>query len=173
MLTRTLLASLLLLAAACTTSLSRSTDSSAVGVTAVAANQSESESAKGLDVDITQPDSPPLFPNATTANVRYVFKIANRGTEPATIKRITVWSNGGSYDLDPLSSRTFNKTIAPGATEELQFWAKAINLDPGLGLSGPMSVRAEIRFQEPSGDRKATFVRDVGGRIGVGVGSRP
>ena len=161
------LLSALVLCIGCGASLSGSDGTTAVDAQAAFAKQGDSTSAKGLDVEILQPNAPPLFPGKNEAHVEYKIKITNQGTEPATVKRITLWGAGGAYELESNSSRTFKKVIAPGTTEEVSFWAKAVNVS-SIGVSGPMTVRAEIHIAEPSGERRPMFTRTVNGNVGIG-----
>jgi hypothetical protein len=161
------LLSALVLCIGCGASLSRDDGDTSVQTQAAFAKQGDSTSAKGLDVEILQPNAPPLFPGKNEAHVEYKIKITNQGTEPATVKRITLWGAGGSYELEGNSSRTFKTVIAPGTTEEVSFWAKAVNVS-SIGVSGPMTVRAEIHLQEPSGERRPMFTRTVNGNVGIG-----
>jgi hypothetical protein len=126
--------------------------------------------ARDLDVEVTMPEPPPVMPGMSTVDVRYVFEIKNTGQSPATVKRINMASAAGSYQLESWS-RTYKKTIAPGATEKLSFLARAIEVDPNIGTRAPMAVRAQIEYENAEGVQKASFVRNVGGTVAFGVTS--
>lgn len=136
--------------------------------TAVIARDIDSASAEGIDLDIVQTAAPPVMGDQTSIDVQYTFEIRNRGTEPFTVKRITIWSAGGSYHIEN-RSRPFNKTVAPGQMEKIPFWARATGVTNLTGSDAPVTLRAEVEVSEAAGSRKATFVRNVGGRVTVGV----
>ena len=144
------------------------------GASASAAMATEKDSgAEGLVVDVSLPDPPPIFPDTRTIDLDYVFDIANRGTGPVTIKRISIASVAGSYNLERWSQTYKNKTIAVGATDKLGFHARATNVNYSLGLRAPQTVRAEIEFETANGTQKGVFVRNVGSNVAIGGSKTP
>jgi hypothetical protein len=137
------------------------------GATAIIATEKDG-GARDLDVEVTLPEPPPVMPGMTSVDARYVFEIRNVGQSPATVKRINMASAAGANRLESWS-RTYAKTIAPGATETLSFVARAIALDENASMRAPMTVRAEIQYENAEGVHRASFVRNVGGKVSFGV----
>lgn len=167
---RFLLLGIVVLALACTgTTLSVGAgDEKTSGLATAVIAKEKDGGADELDVEVTLPEPPPVMPGIETIDIRYVFEIANRGASPATIKRINVASAAGAYQLESWS-RTYKKIIAPGEKEKLTFLARATNIDANTGTRAPMTLRAQIEFENADGVKKATFVRNVGGTLSVGV----
>lgn len=147
-----------------------SDNTSASGQAIIARESSDGSGA--LDVNINFPDPPPVMPGTTQADIDYVFDVRNVGTSPATIKRISISSAAGTYQLERWS-RNYKKTIAPGETEKLNFVARAVQINDNFGLRGPITVRAEVEFENADGVQRSAFVRNLGGDISVGMTRRP
>jgi hypothetical protein len=145
-------------------------DTSASAGAAISNDANSGSSA--IDVDVTLPDPPPVLPGTHTVDVDLYFHVRNKGTSPATIKRISISSAAGTYELERWS-RKYNETIAPGATGKLNFVARATGVDDNLGLSGPMTVRAEIEFENADGVQKSAFMRNLGGDFSAGLTRKP
>jgi hypothetical protein len=165
------LGSTVLFFAACagsTLSAGRANDDASGAVIANIAADSDSASARGIDLEVVQTAAPPVMGNVSSVDVQYTFEVKNQGTVPTTVRRITIWSAGGAYDVET-KSRTFKKTIAPGATAKFPFWARAIGVSSLTGTNAPVTLRAELQLEEGDATRKATFVRTVNGHLTVGV----
>jgi len=147
----------------------QTTDDSAHAAGAVAVNSGSDETVPYLDVDVEQTGGTPVMGTGVrTTDIQYTFVVKNNGTEPATVNRITIWSAGGSYELETLS-RKFNKTIAPGTTERLPFWARAVNMDASMSLESPVTIRAQFELADSTGVKKPTYVRSVGDDLELGL----
>jgi hypothetical protein len=87
-------------------------------------------------------------------DVQFGVRVNNRSQESVTLHQIALEpaSPGGPYIL--LRDRyTLDRTVAPGTTEELKFWARARatgNRD-SVEAQAPVSVRAIAFFQAASG----------------------
>lgn len=138
--------------------------------TAVIGDSSHASGSNDLNVDITLPDPPPYMSGVDTYELEYIFQVKNQGASPATIKRISIASAAGNYQLERWS-RKFDKTIAAGATDNLPFVARAIGVNSTLGTRAPMKVRAEIEFENAGGRHKTTVLQNVGSVVGIGVES--
>lgn len=149
----------------------RDTAEASGSATAVIASE-RSDGADELSVEISLPDPPPVMPSMDTVDLAYLFVIKNTGASPARIKRINIASAAGAYRIER-RSRTYKNSIDPGATEKLEFVARAYDLDPNLGVRGPMTIRAEIEFENAEGTKKAAVVRNVGTSAAVGVTKTP
>lgn len=130
---------------------------------------SNSESAKGLDIDVVQTAAPPVLGGITTVDVQYTFEVKNKSDVPTTVRRITIWNAGGGRFQIENRSRTFNKTIAPGTTEKIPFWARATGVSEITGSNPPVTLRVELEVDGPEGVRKAQFMRTVNGAFTVGA----
>lgn len=139
--------------------------------TAVIASERD-DGADELSVEVSLPDPPPVMPSDQRVDLGYIFQIKNTGASAARIKRINVSGAGGVYKIERWS-RTYKKVIEPGATETLEFVARAYDLDPNLGVRGPMTIRAEIEFENAEGPKRAVVVRNVGTSAAVGVTRTP
>lgn len=130
---------------------------------------SNSESAKGLDVDVVQTAAPPVLGGVTTVDVQYTFEVKNKSEVPTTVRRITIWNAGGGKFQVENRSRTFNKTIEPGATEKIPFWTRANGVSEITGSNPPVTLRVELEVEGPEGTRKAQFMRTVNGSFSIGA----
>ncbi|HEV7238908.1 MAG TPA: hypothetical protein VGQ36_06670 [Thermoanaerobaculia bacterium] len=86
--------------------------------------------------------------------VQYGIRIANRSSEPITLRRIQLRSVGlgGPYRLQ---TRTyfFERVIQPEKFEDVTFWAKAVAESDGMAndARAPVTVRAVVFFSSPAG----------------------
>lgn len=136
-------------------------------VTAQLGTGSGAESTDDFDVTIEQPDHPPAM-GAPRIDVRYVISVRNLTSETVTVKRITVQSAGGAYNVEP-RSRPFKLQLAPKSDGKVEFWATASNVDPVIGTNAPVTIRARIEFQQGEQTRQESFVRNVNGRASIGI----
>ncbi len=87
-------------------------------------------------------------------DVQYGVRVTNRSQEPVTLHQVALEpaSGGGPYIL--LRDRyTLNRAVAPSATEEATFWARARSTGgrDSIDAHAPVSVRAIAYFEAPSG----------------------
>lgn len=169
-----LLSTVILLLAACagsTVGYDRGSGDQTARATAVLpGGGARNSGADDLNVSVSLPDPPPVMPGMSTIDLEYAFEITNRSAAPVTIKRISIASAAGSYQLERWS-RKYNKTIAAGAKDTLPFVARAVGVDSHLGSRAPMTVRAQIEFDNPDGKQETVVVRNVGSTVGIGVES--
>jgi hypothetical protein len=95
--------------------------------------------------------------------VQYEFQIQNPSAQPITLIRIevsTLNTAGGPYSL----RRDFynvNKTIPANATDSVTLWAKAFGYGRGIRENEPITLRAIMYFQSPSGNFQKIFIREL------------
>ena len=86
--------------------------------------------------------------------VQYGIRIANRSSEPITLRRIQLRSVGlgGPYTLRP-TTYYFERVIQPEKFEDVTFWAKAVAEGDGMApdARAPVTVRAVVVFESPAG----------------------
>ena len=100
--------------------------------------------------------------------VRYAVRIANRASEPITLKRIQSQSIGaGAYTLQP-NTTPFNVTSAPDKFQEVDFWTNAIVERTTIsGANGPVTLRLVLHFETQDGAFEEIVVRQVNERTGL------
>jgi len=143
---------------------------------AVLTGDTQSDTTSDFDVRIDQVSAPMAMPTSAhdrtpvaPLDIKYAITITNRTKEPVTIKHITLSTPNGPFEIET-RMRNFNEQIAPGDAKKVDFWARADVRDANLGAATPALVRAIIEFEGPQGKRTESFMRDVNGRIGVGIG---
>jgi len=146
------------------------------GVTLAAAGDTQADTTGDFEVTVEQTSASmamPTSPNDRTpvapVDVKYAISVMNLTDAPVTLRRITLSTPEGPFVIRT-TSRNYKKTIAPGATEKVDFWAEAIAADANVGAATPALVRAMIVFEGPQGKRTESFMRNVNGRFGVGIG---
>jgi len=86
--------------------------------------------------------------------VQYGIRIANRSSEPITLRRIQVRSVGlgGPYRLEP-RAYSFERVIQPEQFEDVTFWAKAVAEGDAMAndARAPVTVHAVLFFESPAG----------------------
>jgi hypothetical protein len=158
----------LVLLAACagvTVGATHSKDDYNASGTAVIASE-KSTGAGDLDVEILLVDPPPAVMGSHEVYLMYVFNIRNTTQAPATLKSIYVATAGGDYEIET-RTRKYDKVIEPGATEKVEFLAKANGIDERVGAKSPQSIRAKVQYETADGRRSATFTRNVGADVQV------
>lgn len=95
--------------------------------------------------------------------VKYRVRVANRGQDALTLKRIAVQSVGqGAYTLRPYS-QTVNRKIEPDHYEDVEFTAPAvIEIATMYGANGPVTLRLTGYFESPHGSFEETQIEQVG-----------
>lgn len=110
---------------------------------------------KSPAIRVVQTSSVPYVARGVTGSVpvRYGVRVSNRAEIPITLKRVTIQSVGaGAYNL-PSTSFPFDKTVAPDAHEDVEFWAGAYINDPSIsGANGPVTLRVISHFDSPKGE---------------------
>src|SRR5687767_15492997 len=93
---------------------------------AVTANTGTAEgSTEDFDVIVVQTNTPTVMRNQRDADVQFEITVKNRTQEPWTVRRITLQSMAGTTYSIPVTSREYDRTIAPGAQEKFGYWARA------------------------------------------------
>ena len=105
-------------------------------------------------------------------DVQFGLQVENPSTETVTLKSVEMTQIGsGSYQIrQPGPSGgtpdhyTFNETIAPGQTKAVSFWVHAFQrvLPGSFGASEPVTVRALVYFDSPSGQFHQTVQKTLG-----------
>ena len=132
-----------------------------------------STSTNNAKVNIPQPDvqlvqiggQPPVAEHITGGvPINFGVAITNHASIPITLKRINVQSMGsGGYNVPP-TSRPFDKTIAPEATEQVEFWVGANATQSVAGVNGAVAMRVIAQFDSPQGAFENTSVHQVEGQ---------
>jgi len=146
------------------------------GVTLAGAGDTQADTTGDFDVRVEQTSASMAMP--TSANdrtpvapldVKYAISVMNMTNAPVTLRRITLSTPEGPFVIRT-TSRNYKKTIAPGATEKVDFWAQATAADANVGAATPALVRTMIEFESSQGKRTESFMRNVNGRFGAGIG---
>jgi hypothetical protein len=146
------------------------------GITFAAAGDTQADTTTDFDVKVEQTSAPLAMPTSRNdrtpvapLDVKYAISVTNLTTVPVTLRHITLSTPDGPFVI-PTTMRKYKKTIAPGATETVDFWATANASDANMGAATPALVRAMIEFEGPQGKRTESFMRNVNGRFGAGIG---
>jgi hypothetical protein len=122
-------------------------------------------------VEIVQTSGvPPAARHMTGAiGVRYAIRVSNPAEEPITLRQISAQSIGiGAYSLAP-SSLPFDVTVAPNGSQDVEFWANAfVSQVTTVGANGPVTLRLNLVFETPLGKFEEIVVRQVNERAGHG-----
>ena len=94
-------------------------------------------------------------------SLQYRVTVHNVSDTPLTLKRVDLNSLGaGAYTLGS-TSRSFNLSIAPGATQAVQFWTSG-TVDPTiLGANGPVTLRGVLGFDSAKGSFQSVVTQQV------------
>ena len=95
--------------------------------------------------------------------IQYEVRVANRSSEPITLRRIDVQSVGtGAYYLRR-EFFPFNEVIQPDQFKTVTFWVKgfARGRVAGAGANEPVTVRGIASFESPVGEFSQIFQRDI------------
>jgi hypothetical protein len=146
------------------------------GVTAVAAGDTQADTTTDFDVAVEQTSAPMAMPTSSSdrtpvapLDIKYAISVTNNTKEPVTLRHISLSTPEGPFVIQQ-RTRSYKTVIAPGATEKVDFWAQAQVADANMGAATPALVRAIIQFESPQGKRTESFMRNVNGRFGAGVG---
>jgi hypothetical protein len=97
-------------------------------------------------------------------NIEYAISIKNRTEDPMTVRHITLEYRDRVNRTAGRRTRDYSTTIAPGATETLNFWFEIHSDAEGTMPSTPGFLPAEIEFEGPHGKRLESFVTPVSRR---------
>lgn len=167
--------SLLVVLTACAGN-SASVDTGNGGPSFATAGDTQSDTTEDFDVAIEQANTPMAMPTSdrdrtpvAPLDIKYAVSITNRTKETMTVRHITMSTPNGPFQLQQIM-RNYKEAISPGATKTVDFWARAEVRDANLGASTPALVRTIIQFEGPQGKRTESFMRNVNGRFGAGIG---
>ena len=114
-------------------------------------------------VTMKQKNAPIAMPTAVNddraaapIDIEYAISITNRTNDPVTVRHITLKYRDDSSRTVPRRTRNYEKTIAPGATEAVDFWVQMHGGDAGPYRPG--LYPAEIQFDGPHGKRTESFL---------------
>jgi len=95
-------------------------------------------------------------------SLHYRVRVRNVANEVVTLKRVDLASVGyGSYNVGPFS-RAFDVAIKPGGESDVELWAPGMITDPSVaGANGPVTLRAVLLFDSPSGQLQSVFTQQV------------
>lgn len=105
------------------------------------------------------------WPAEGPIEMQFAMKVANRAGEPITLRQIQIEStgDGGPYAVQR-EQYMFNREIAPGATEVIEFWADAYAFSGRgrqLDARAPVTIRGVAFFEAPSGNFRRTFITNL------------
>ena len=105
-------------------------------------------------------------------DVQFGLQVENPTNEAVTLKSVEMSQIGsGSYQIrqpGPTGGTpdhyTFSETIAPGQTKAVSFWVHAYQrvLPGSFGASEPVTVRALVYFDSPSGQFHQVVQKTIG-----------
>jgi hypothetical protein len=146
------------------------------GVTLAAAGDTQADTTTDFEVAVEQTSAPMAMPTSphdrtpvAPLDIKYAISITNNTKEPVTLRHISLSTPDGPFVIRQ-RMRSYKATIAAGGTEKVEFWAQADVADANLGAATPALVRAIIEFEGPQGKRTESFMRNVNGRFGAGIG---
>jgi|SRR5688572_18318922 hypothetical protein len=156
------------------------------GCAVVGSTQSGSHQATGVlgDADgsttdkmefaIEQNEPPVTMQGTRMISVPFDMVVRNVSARELTVKRISLESlGGGPVEIDT-TRWNYDKTIRPGQTERIAFWAKMNVGNSRLGLKTPMVTRSTVLFTDATGEQtEALFTRTINGDFSVAIGIGP
>ena len=143
-----------------------------IGGLSATTGDTDYDSTNKLRFQIEQTSHPMTFPaDNGKVDVSFRITIANELPSPITIRRLTLQSMGGGVFRLETSSRKYNATIAPHASESFKFWAPAIATDLTQGTRAPLVVRTTVDGMEGENRIHEVFNRRVNDEVSIGIGS--
>lgn len=95
-------------------------------------------------------------------SVNYRIQVANKASEPITLKNVTLLSMGrGAYEV-PQTSRPFSLVVKPDAFGTADFWIPATADASIMGVNGPVTLRIVAHFDSPVGQFDEIVIQQVG-----------
>ena len=136
--------------------------------TGVAGNSDGSTTDK-IEFGIEQTETP-VTVRQNDISVRFDMTLKNVTKSDLKLRRIELESLGeGPVTILP-TRWNYDKTLRPGQTERIQFWAKAIGRDWQLGAQAPMVTRSTVLFDEEDAEpTEALFTRTLNGNFAVAI----
>lgn len=134
---------------------------------AACASGNNNKNAKILEPDVSFVQLiGPSEMNYPTGNVEVKFgiQIINKSSEPITLRAIDISSMGagGAYEIRR-ERFTYNTTIPGQKVASLERWVKAYAYGPQTAIqNAPVTVRAILLFDSPSGSLQKVVVQNIG-----------
>lgn len=105
------------------------------------------------------------WPAEGPIEMQFAMTVANRAEEPIKLRQIQIEStgDGGPYAVQR-EQYLFNRQIAPGTTEVIEFWADAYAFrgrGRQLDARAPVTIRGVAFFEAPSGNFRRTFITNL------------
>jgi len=132
-------------------------------------SRASQQSTEDFDVTVVQTNTPTVMRNQHDADVQFDITVKNRTQVPYTVKRITLQTMAGTTYSIPVTSREYDKTIAPGKEETFGYWARAEVSEIGTARR-PMTVRTSIEATDAEGaTRREVFTSRINGHVQLQV----
>jgi len=117
------------------------------------------------EINLVQLQAPVDVGYATgPTQIQFEVRVANRSSEPITLKRIEIQSVGsGSYALRK-EFFSYNETIKPEQFTSVKFWAHGYAFATGrdrMPSSEPVNLRGVIYFESPVGNFQQIVTRYI------------
>jgi hypothetical protein len=99
-----------------------------------------------------------------TMQIEYAVRVGNRGTEPITLRRISVSSVGsGSYALRP-EEQAYNVAIPPDTAQAVKLTARGYFSGTSTSEASrePVMLRAILYFDAPAGSFRKIVTQNLG-----------
>ena len=94
--------------------------------------------------------------------VQYGLRIANRSSEPITLRQIQIQTTGagGPYRLER-ATYYFDREVKPDSYEDVTFWARAFASGDAFAIDAqaPVTIRAAAYFDAESGNFRQVFTK--------------
>ena len=99
-----------------------------------------------------------------TLDAEYGFRIANRSQEQITLRRIDLSSTGGGAYVIRREDRVFNAAIPADTYGDVRMNARVFfnSRADGTTSTEPVTVRAVLYFESPSGAFRQILIRNLG-----------
>jgi hypothetical protein len=123
-----------------------------------------------IEFFIEQTEPPVTMAGTSAISVRFDMELKNVTDTDLKLKRISLQSVG-SGPVEIMETRwNYDKTIRPGETERIEFWAKVNAGSSRLGANVPVITRSTVLFSDAGEQTEALFTRRVNGRFAVAIG---
>lgn len=119
-------------------------------------------------VRIAQTSTPTVMRGQTSTDVLFEIDVKNRTDQPWNIEKIALQSMGGGTYRVPVSTRKYERTVAPGQEETFEYWVTIELGDEILGARPAMVMRATLYAEADGVKREEEFTSSVNGRLTVG-----
>ena len=127
-----------------------------------------------LEFAIEQNEPPHTMQGTRMISVPFEMVFRNVSVTDLTVKRISLESLGGG-PVEVVPTRwNYDRTIRPGQTGRIEFWAKMNVGNSQLGLKTPLVTRSTVLFTDATGEQtEALFTRTINDEFSVAIGLQP